>query len=211
MGEKYSGSIRTVQVKRSPGHAGYMCWKHAAIETRRLASLTNHIQIFERIEAEPTKEEVLIIADMTRQMEFGDPADARKNLCNIERTLFRRIGPDFGSLDGSRQVTGLLAVESRCSDVEREAEWHDWYNTVHVPDMLGSGLYHTAFRFEIFDRMEGRGHYLALYETDLDPGAAHRSFWEEFRPTWIRSGRVIETMRVTSAISYAATVGDVRS
>lgn len=165
--------------------------------------MANEVLVLERVVGERPGEEILIIADLAhseaRDEQGHDPSDDG-NACIIQRTIFKRIGPDFGS--GSETQTGLLAVESKCSDPQHEAEWHEWYNTVHVPDMLASGLYYAAYRFEIAARTEGRGHYLALYETNRDPAKAHRAFWEEFRPRWIASGRVIDTMRVTSAISY---------
>lgn len=207
MSEKYSSSVCVVRVICPLDHAAQVCRKHAAIESRRLVSVTDDVQIFERVKDRQSREECLIVGDIRRdlpRMERTDQFGARDEHCQIERALFDRIGSDFGSPHAGRKVTGLLAVESKCSDAKREAEWHDWYNTVHVPDMLASGLYHTAYRFEIVSRTEGRGHYLALYETDLDPATAHRSFWDDFRPKWISSGRVIDTMHVTSAASYSA-------
>jgi hypothetical protein len=206
MSDKYNDLIHTVQVKGALDDTSQACWQRARAAARSLASVTVSIQVFERVREEQPKEIFIIgdAKDKASDLEHGVRADDSDDACVVQRALFRRIGPNFGSPIAGRRIAGLLAVESRCSDPKREAEWHDWYNTVHVPDMLGSGLYHTAYRFEIVNRTDSRGHYLALYETDLNPATAHRSFWEEFRPKWIASGRVIGTMQVTSAASYAA-------
>lgn len=208
MSERYRRSLCMVQIKSSVDNTVQRCRKLAKAEASRLAAASMSIRTFERATGERSNEEILIIADLGHVVPRIEPVnrpDGRGDTCSVQRTIFRRIGSDFGSIRTERMIAGLLLIESRCSDPECEAEWHHWYNTVHVPDMLGSGLYHTAYRFEIANRIEGRGHYLALYETDLQPTEAHRSFWEEFRPKWIASGRVISTMQVTSAVSYAAT------
>ena len=133
-----------------------------------------------------------------RRQEQGQPA-----VQIADAATWRRVGPDFRSA-GSRgaAVSGLLAIEALCTDPSKLEDYNRWYNGTHVPDMLGTGLYHTAYRFENISPEPGRGAYLALYETDQDPLSAQRAFWQDFRPIWIETGRVIDTMKVVSARSY---------
>ena len=69
-----------------------------------------------------------------------------------------------------RFVNCLLYVLTDCNDSAREAEFNHWYNQTHLPDLIGSGLFHTAIRFS---KAEGSldpdgPRYLAVYESDSD-------------------------------------------
>ena len=120
-----------------------------------------------------------------------------------DRAFWVRTGPEFPSAKRHNQNTaGMLAIEAVCTDPDRVIEYERWYNTVHVPDMLSTELYHTAYRFRNLAYKAGRGAFLALYETEIDPMSAKQMFWEQFRPKWIEAGRVIDTMKVVSAASY---------
>ena len=35
-------------------------------------------------------------------------------------------------------------MESDCSDPSREEEFNRWYDDIHLPDVLSTGLYHAA-------------------------------------------------------------------
>ena len=69
-----------------------------------------------------------------------------------------------------RPVTGVLIVLVDCGDPAREAEFNAWYDDVHVPDILSTGAYYSAVRYENTDTESGGPRYLAVYETDAaDP------------------------------------------
>lgn len=87
---------------------------------------------------------------------------------------FRRV-----ALHGERaaSATGVFAV---MIDVAA-ADWPEfqvWYDEVHIPDILGTGLYHAAVRYENDGPLEdGEPQYLTLYLTDRDdPVAVQRQF-----------------------------------
>lgn len=55
----------------------------------------------------------------------------------------------------------------------KEAEYNDWYNTHHVPDVLNIPGFVSAQRFCLAETQMGRGQsrphkYLALYEIETD-------------------------------------------
>ena len=97
-----------------------------------------------------------------------------------------------------RFVNCLLYVLTDCTDLAREPEFNDWYNKTHLPDLIGSGLFHTAIRFS---KAEGSldpdgPKYLAVYESDTDdPGG----LMEEVAKVGARlgeQGRSFEAMEV---------------
>ena len=63
------------------------------------------------------------------------------------RSMWRRIGGQHGSGQPRARTAGLFLIESNCICPEREKEFNDWYDRVHIPDLLGTKLFHTAHRF----------------------------------------------------------------
>ena len=63
----------------------------------------------------------------------------------------------------------LLIVETNCKDETRNSEFNNWYNTVHIPDVLkDSPGFKRATRYLIKDPAKDKGKYLALYEIETD-------------------------------------------
>ncbi|GBD11722.1 hypothetical protein HRbin23_01395 [bacterium HR23] len=122
----------------------------------------------------------------------------------VARLMWKRIGPTFTTpKTGRASITGLFAVQAHCADPSREKEFNDWYNTVHVPDILSTGLFHTAYRFEAVLPQPGQDRYLALYETDVpDPVLAVREIMENYRLRWLTAGRYNPLLRVTMRAIY---------
>ena len=103
-------------------------------------------------------------------------------------TMYRRIGPEFRSSTEKREVRGLKLIMTECNDPTREEEFHHWYNNVHIPDILSTGLFHTAYRFENATPEKspttpraGGSRFLTLYETDSDDPAKQA---DEILATW---------------------------
>jgi|FaiFalFF_MnMetaG_3_1042247.scaffolds.fasta_scaffold01479_5 hypothetical protein len=122
----------------------------------------------------------------------------------VERQMWRRTGPAFTTAKtGKAPITGLLAIQSHCADPAREGEFNAWYNEQHVPDVLATGLFHTAYRFEAVLPQPGQDRYLALYETDApDPLLAVRELMEAHRRRWLAEGRFSPLLRVTGRAVY---------
>jgi hypothetical protein len=62
----------------------------------------------------------------------------------------------------------IRVVESNCTDAAREAEFHEWYNKVHLPDMLETPDIIRATRYEAVEPSEGEARFLAVYEIETD-------------------------------------------
>ena len=102
--------------------------------------------------------------------------------------IFRATGPQFKSAMETRRITGLMVLLANCKDEAMHREFNDWYNKVHIPHVIQSGRYHTAYRYENLDREAPEGRYLAIYETDdEDPGELAALMARE-RPQWIERG-----------------------
>lgn len=63
-----------------------------------------------------------------------------------------------------RVLTGVLIVTADNVGPMSREEFDRWYDEVHVPDVLESGCYYAATRYEATGTDEGQ--YLAIYETD---------------------------------------------
>ena len=62
----------------------------------------------------------------------------------------------------------LVIVESDCKDKTRDSEFNNWYDTIHIPDVLSSPGFKGAARYVIRDQVKGKGKYLAIYEIETD-------------------------------------------
>jgi hypothetical protein len=130
---------------------------------------------------------------------------------------WQRIGLEFRTpRTGQAAVAGIFVVESRCTEQQREAGFHGWYDEVHIPDLLDTGLFVSAYRFAAVaagtivgakvpaeaDLSQRRadtelGTYLAIYETATDPLAAVEEFAQAHRPRLKAAGRMSDIIEVT--------------
>lgn len=114
--------------------------------------------------------------------------------------IHRSIGPESTAAKG-RSVTGLLLVSTDCKDAAKEEEFNTWYNEVHVRDILGLGLFHSAYRFENPNPGEVLGKYLAVYETDKDPAEAAAAN-SVARDEWEKAGRWSSLLEITTRLVF---------
>ena len=83
----------------------------------------------------------------------------------------------------------VLVAETNCTFPEREEEFNDWYNTIHIPDVLETPGILNATRYECANPQEGHGKYLAIYDVETDDiektlaafGSILSRKWEEGR------------------------------
>lgn len=69
----------------------------------------------------------------------------------------------------------LLVVESNCTDPAREAEFNEWYDRTHLPDILETPGFVKATRYELVPPVEGKAKFIAAYEieaSDIDAAMA---------------------------------------
>ena len=58
-------------------------------------------------------------------------------------------------------------LETNC-DPTREAEYNDWYDGIHIPDVLNTPGFVRARRYQAKELRDGRGKYMALYGIETD-------------------------------------------
>ena len=84
----------------------------------------------------------------------------------------------------------------------KEQEYHDWYNNVHLPELVnGLGL-KGAQRFELVTKIQGAdtNQYLALYDVETDDPASFMAKMGEFA----MSGKMTPGTATDSAAGYTA-------
>lgn len=62
----------------------------------------------------------------------------------------------------------IVVVALNCSDPEKEGEFNEWYNTIHLPDVLETPGFVRATRWEHTNPKEGDAKFLALYDVETD-------------------------------------------
>ncbi len=62
----------------------------------------------------------------------------------------------------------ILTVATNCTDPTREAEFNEWYDKTHLPDILETPGYVRATRYENIKPVEGEAKFLAVYEIETD-------------------------------------------
>lgn len=86
----------------------------------------------------------------------------------------------------------FLTVESNCCDPSKEKEFSDWYNNIHLPDILEiPGFMHAAF-YENTNPSEGQGKFLAIYDIETDDLAGTLAAFNEIVNARAKQGRMSE-------------------
>ena len=62
----------------------------------------------------------------------------------------------------------ILTVATNCTDPAREAEFNEWYDKTHLPDILETPSFVRATRYENIKPAEGEAKFLAVYEIEAD-------------------------------------------
>ncbi|MFC1937365.1 hypothetical protein ACFLWY_02250 [Chloroflexota bacterium] len=83
----------------------------------------------------------------------------------------------------------LFVVESNCADPAREAEFNQWYERVHIPDVLGIPGFVRATRYENLEPGEGKGKFLATYEIESEDVNKTMKELTDCLPKWQEIGR----------------------
>ena len=105
----------------------------------------------------------------------------------------------------------LLAVETNCKDPSKEKEFNDWYNNIHVPDILGTPGIVRATRYENSNPGEGRGKFMALYEIETeDLGQVMTALGENFGKL-TQQGRISDQVEIVSGTPFRHIMGPVAS
>lgn len=62
----------------------------------------------------------------------------------------------------------VAEVETNCSDPNKENEFNEWYNKVHLHDMLEVPGVLRATRYEAFNPAQGQPKFMTIYEAETD-------------------------------------------
>ena len=113
--------------------------------------------------------------------------------------IFKRRGGEF--VASNKPARGILVVLTNCKDEARHQEFNRWYEDIHIPDILGTGAFHAAYRYESVELSAMKAQYLAVYETDNpDPAKAQAEIAKQ-RPEWQRRGRSFDGTELVSALN----------
>ena len=99
-------------------------------------------------------------------------------------------------------ATWILAVETNCADPSREKEFNEWYDNIHLQDVLQSPGMLGATRYKNSLAGEGRGKYLALYEIETEDIKQTMAAFGEHVTKLSDRGRVSELVKVVSIAAY---------
>jgi hypothetical protein len=62
----------------------------------------------------------------------------------------------------------LMLLKYNCLDTKKEAEFNEWYENMHIPDVLTQSDFKKATRWEAIDCPENEGKYVTAYEIETD-------------------------------------------
>jgi hypothetical protein len=98
--------------------------------------------------------------------------------------------------------TWIVLVEASCADQAREDEFNEWYNQVHLPDVLETPGIVRALRYENIAPAEGQGKYLAVYEVETDDLQNAFTASEQIIARKTAEGRMSELLQTLSVTSF---------
>lgn len=62
----------------------------------------------------------------------------------------------------------ILVVETSCSDPARESEFNEWYDKIHLPDVMETHGFIKTTRYVNPQPSEGKAKFFAAYEIETD-------------------------------------------
>ncbi len=99
-------------------------------------------------------------------------------------------------------MKAVYLVFANCTDARREAEFNEWYDDVHAPDILaaGDGGIVICRRYRLLGETD-EPKYLAIYEVESeDPQATLNNMLKEV-PAWMERGRIFDAMQLDKMTS----------
>jgi hypothetical protein len=100
-------------------------------------------------------------------------------------------------------LTGHVMSYVMTNDATRVAEWNEWLDNVHVPDMMGSGAFVGAHRWQRVEPARYGANYLTIYDVELDDLSKAVHLSGVVMPELLKAGRMFTShyggMRATLA------------
>lgn len=113
-----------------------------------------------------TREPVGTVAARVRAVEERLRNDGRidRNHCLIDEDTLEAHGRFADKPLPGPDLHGHILAYVLCNDPRIEAEWDDWNDTVHMPDMLASGAFTGLSRWLRSPRTERGTQFVTLYD-----------------------------------------------
>ncbi len=108
----------------------------------------------------------------------------------IDIQTLKSVGRWSEKPEPTAETKGLFCVFATCTDSDMEDEWNDWYDNVHVPDILDTGRFRAATRWVRLERRRNGTDYLALYEVADDDIAGTVGMIGDLVPKLFAQGRM---------------------
>jgi hypothetical protein len=96
----------------------------------------------------------------------------------------------------------VVAVESNCAVPGKEDDFNEWYNHVHIPDVLETAGVISATRYEAVDPSSGAAKYFAVYVLEADDLGAVMKAVKENIDKKRAQGRMSELFQSISTRRY---------
>ncbi|MBI4267190.1 MAG: hypothetical protein HY662_00210 [Chloroflexi bacterium] len=96
----------------------------------------------------------------------------------------------------------FVLVGTNCADPTREAEYNDWYDNIHLPDVLETPGYVRATRYVNTEPSEGQAKFLAIYEIEADDIDKVRKASSANLAKKKEQGRMSDLVRMVSRATY---------
>ncbi len=96
----------------------------------------------------------------------------------------------------------LLNVETNCADPAKEKAFNEWYNKVHLADILEVPGVVRASRYEFANPTEGQPKFMAMYEVETDDFGQTMAALGEKLKTVTEKGRMSDLCIVCGARMY---------
>ncbi|UCC59960.1 MAG: hypothetical protein JSV02_09540 [Dehalococcoidia bacterium] len=96
----------------------------------------------------------------------------------------------------------LLVVESNSNDPAREKEFNEWYDNVHLPDVLATPGIIRATRYANDNATEGQGKFLAFYEIETTDAPQVLADLNNGMVKWTEQGRITELLSIAGGGLY---------
>ena len=96
----------------------------------------------------------------------------------------------------------LFVVETNCADAAREAEFNEWYDKTHLPDVLETPGFIRATRYENTEPSAGEAKFLATYEIETDDIDGFLKAHTDNMTRKRAEGRISELLLVVSRSFY---------
>ena len=96
----------------------------------------------------------------------------------------------------------VAEVETNCADPNREKEFNDWYDKIHLHDMLEVPGVVRISRYEFANPTEGQAKFMAMYEIETNDFGQTMAAMGEHMQRITEKGRMSELCIVAGARMY---------